>query len=296
MRPVTTLSLLLILGLMPFSNRAEAKPPKATAPPAVAPPEPQGPGDLLVSPGRVVFDMRKRTAALNLSNIGAAEATYRISLVRMEMDEDGRLTEVPLDTASGAVNLPGLIRFSPREVTLGVKEAQTIRLQVRKPADLPTGEYRIHMMFRAVPPTPEAAKEVPQGERPKGLSVKLTPVYGLAIPLIVRQGETSATASLSGLAFDATSRKLSFHMDRQGNQSVFGDLKATWTPRNGKAISVGEATGVAVYVPNATRKMLLPLTALKGSSTYRAGQFKVIFALPPTEGGKLLAEAILDLP
>ncbi|MDP2876102.1 MAG: hypothetical protein Q8O00_07950 [Holophaga sp.] len=289
-----TLSIFLLVGLVPALNRAEAKPPKPVVAPALT--AAQGPGDLLVSPSRVVFDMRKRTAALNLSNIGASEATYRISLVRMEMDEDGGLMEVPLDKTPGAVNLPSLIRFSPREVTLGAKEAQTIRLQVRKPAGLPPGEYRIHMMFRAIPPTAEASKEPIQGERAKGISVKLIPVYGLAIPLIVHQGETSAKTTLTGLTFDSTSPNLRFHLDRQGNQSVFGDLKVTWTPRGGATITVAEASGVAVYVPNTTRKIAMPLAALKGAATYRGGRLKVTFSLPPTEGGKGLGEAILDLP
>jgi hypothetical protein len=232
--------------------------------------------------------------ALNLSNTGASEAIYRIALVRMEMDEDGGLAEKPLDSAPGAVNLPSLIRFSPREVVLAPGESQTLRLQVRKPADLPAGEYRIHMMFRAVPPPPEVPKDA-AAPPPKGISVKLIPLYGLAIPLIVRQGETSAKATLSGLAFDPATHSLHFHLDRTGNQSIYGDLKARWTPRAGAATTVGEITGVAAYVPNPTRKMAMALVSPKDGS-WKGGRLKVTFAAPPLEGGALLAEANLDVP
>jgi P pilus assembly chaperone PapD len=290
----SSLSLLLIAGLHPFCNQLSAAPPKAPATTPVA--TTLGPGDLLVSPSRVVFDMKKRTAALNISNIGAAEATYRISLVRMEMDENGGLAEVALDKSPGTVDLPGLIRYSPREITLRPKEAQTIRLQVRKPASLPAGEYRIHMMFKAIPPTPEAPKESAKADQAKGISVSLIPMYGLAIPVIVRQGETSVKPGLSNLHFDPATRTLTFQLNREGNQSMYGDLKARWTPRKGAAVTVAEATGMAVYVPNPSRKVTLNLTAPKGAATFAAGRLKVTFSQPPTDGGKLLTEAFIDLP
>jgi P pilus assembly chaperone PapD len=291
MRPFsTTLALKLTLALGFLAAQAQVAP--APAPQPVQ----GGAGDLLVAPTRVVFDLRKRSAELNLSNIGSAAATYRISLVRMEMDETGQISEKPLDKSPGAVDLPSLIRFSPREVTLGPQESQTVRLQVRKPAELPAGEYRIHMVFRAIPPAPEAPKEPSKAEPSKGLSIKLVPVYGLAIPVIVRHGETSAKASLSGLDFDPATRALRFHLDRQGNQSVYGDLKATWQPKGGAPETLAEAAGVAVYVPNATRKLALVLAAPKGAASFGPGRLKVTFALPLSEGGTLLAEAFLDLP
>jgi len=292
----SALSLLLATGLHPFCSQLAAAPPKVQVPATPPLVTPQGPGDLLVSPSRVVFDMKKRTAALILSNTGAADATYRISLVRMEMDEKGGLSEVALDKGPGALDLPGLIRFSPREITLRPKESQTIRLQARKPADLPPGEYRIHMMFKAIPATPELPKEAVRSDQAKGISATLIPLYGLAIPVIVRQGVTSVKPGLSNLLFEPATRTLTFQLNREGNQSVYGDLKARWTPRKGTSATVAEATGVAVYVPNASRKMTLTVASLKGASTYTAGRLKVTFSQPPAEGGKLLAEAFLDLP
>jgi hypothetical protein len=274
---------MLAVGALPAQIKSTSTPPSTAG----------GPGDLLVAPARIVFDMRKRTAELNLSNIGFAAATYRISLVRMEMDEEGGIAEKPLDTTPGAVNLPGLIRFSPREVTLGPQESQTVRLQVRKPAELPVGEYRIYMVFRGIPPTPEPPPESGALGPTKGISIKLVPVYSLAIPVIVRQGKTSVKVSLSALAFTPATRTLRFHLNRQGNQSVYGDLKAVWLPRSQ---TVAEATGVAVYVPNSTRKMSMVLDAPKGATVFGPGRLQVTYALPPTEGGALLAEAFLDLP
>lgn len=271
--------------------------PAQVTPGLVSPSTAGGPGDLLVAPARVVFDLRKRTAELNLSNIGFSAATYRISLVRMEMDEDGSIAERPLDAAPGAVNLPALIRFSPREIILGPQDSQTVRVQVRKPADLPIGEYRLYMVFRGVPPAPEPPPETGDAAPHKGIAIKLVPIYSLAIPIIVRHGTTPARVGLSDLTFEPATRTLRFRMNRQGNQSVYGDLKVRWTPRTGASKIVAEATGVAVYVPNATRKLSLVLDApVLRAAALGPGRLSVTYLLPTSEGGALLAEADLDLP
>ena len=82
------LSILLIGGIAAAVS-AQAPPPPPTG----------GIGDLLVAPTRVVFDGRKRSAELNLANIGQARATYRVSLVRMEMDEIGAFMRAGQDSA-----------------------------------------------------------------------------------------------------------------------------------------------------------------------------------------------------
>jgi hypothetical protein len=254
---------------------------------------------LLVAPTRVVFDARKRSAELNLSNIGGARATYRVSLVRMEMDENGGFKERALDP--GTEGLQTLFRFSPREVTLEPRESQTVRVQVRKPAELPAGEYRLHMVLRAVPtPAPitgpmEAPKASPaKADTPKGVSIRLTPVYGIAIPLIVRHGETSAKVAITEPVFGEARRSLRFHLERSGNQSVYGDLKATLIPTSGSPEVLAEATGLAVYTPNASRTVTMALPADRPLPV--GSQIRITYALPSQEGGTLLAEAFLPLP
>ena len=255
--------------------------------PTPAPPLASGPGDLLVAPTRVVFEGRKRSTEVNLSNIGQVRATYRVSLVRMEMDENGAFKELPFDP--GTENLKSLFRFSPREVTLEPQESQTVRIQVRKPAELAAGEYRLHMVFRAVPPTQEAALHE---AAPKGISIKLTPVYGIAIPLIIRHGETAATVSILDPAFDEAANTLRFRLERSGNQSVYGDLQASLLPTHGAPIKLAEAGGLAVYTPNASRRVALPLARSLPSGS----RIRITFAVPPQDGGTLLAESLLTVP
>ena len=251
-----------------------------------------GLGDLLVAPTRLVFEGRKRSAELNLSNIGPARATYRISLVRMEMDEAGGFQERPFD-AQAPESLRALFRFSPREVTLESRESQTVRIQVRKPAELPAGEYRLHMVFRAVPATPEGPGDAPSASA-KGLSIRLTPVYGIAIPLIIRHGATSARMAITEVSLDAARRILHFRLNREGNQSAYGDVKAVLLPPSGREQLLSEAAGLAVYVPNTHRQVTLALAA--GHPLTPGSRIRVTYAQPPMDGGNLLAEATLTIP
>jgi hypothetical protein len=191
-------------------------------------------------------------------------------------------------------SLRGLFRYSPREVTLEARESQTIRIQVRKPAELQAGEYRLHMMFRAIPPTAELATPSTKPAATKGLSIRLTPIYGIAIPVILRHGETSAKVSLTNLNLDANHQNLRLYLERQGNQSVYGDLRVTLLPPSGQPQVLAEVNGLAVYVPNANRRLNLPLP--KDLKWVPGSHLRVAYSLPPTEGGALLAEALLLLP
>ncbi len=267
-------------GFLALSALAQAPPPPADG----------GIGDLLVAPTRVVFEERKRSAELNLSNIGQGRATFRITLVRMEMDETGGIKELPFDP--GTENLRSLFRFSPRQVTLDPRESQTVRIQVRKPAQLPEGEYRLHMTFRAVPsdaPAPQAVAETP-----KGIAIKLTPVYGIAIPLIVRHGKTSASVSITAPTFEAKNGVLRFRLNRSGNQLVYGDLQATLLPAAGAPEVLAEASGLAVYTPNSSRTVSLPIR--KGRSLPPGSRIRIAYTQPVLDGGHLFAETVMTTP
>ncbi|MFN7970844.1 MAG: hypothetical protein U0166_00580 [Acidobacteriota bacterium] len=180
----------------------------------------------------------------------------------MRMSEDGRIGLAEGDPDPAETVAQALVRFSPRQVTLEPGEIQTVRLQLRKPADLAAGEYRIHLVLREVPDVVEP----PGGDTApaSAMSIELTPVYGICIPLIVRQGETEATVSLSNMRLISASAKdaaprLAFTIHRHGNRSVYGDLQATALGPDGKARVIGLQKGLAVYVPNATRNVDMPL-------------------------------------
>src|SRR3954471_1215205 len=132
-----------------------------------------GVGDLLVAPTRIVLDGRKGAEVI-LNNIGEEPATYRISIEFRRMTEDGGLIDVAEPTAEDKA-AADMIVYAPRRVTLAPHQPQAIRIAARPPQGLPDGEYRVHLLFRAVPPpTPVAPAD---NEPARGLRFQLTPIY-----------------------------------------------------------------------------------------------------------------------
>jgi P pilus assembly chaperone PapD len=256
-----------------------------------------GPGDLLIAPTRIVFEGRLRSAELTLVNVGSSTATYRITFVHLRMSAEGGTQEIE---ASGVE--PGerfadeLIRYSPRQVTLEPHAAQTVRMQLRKPEGLEPGEYRSHLLFRAIP---AAGPETKTTEDATAFSVRLTALYGVSIPVIVRHGDTSARATLSDLELvppsgaDATPA-MRFRINRTGNQSLYGNLTVTFVPAGGKASVVGLANGVAVYTPNPVRRAAIALHAPPGV-VLKNGRLHLAYA-KQSKGNETIAEADRPVP
>ncbi len=226
---------------------------------ALTPTAGQAAGDLLVAPTRIVFD-GPRGAEVVLNNIGSETATYRISLELKRMREDGSLEEIAPENATPAEQaMLDMLVYSPRRVTLPPNQPQTIRLGVRPPAGLPDGEYRAHLLFRAVrDPVPAAVD--PGAPAPTGVSISLTPIYGVTIPIIVRQGVLSATALLSNprLESGGGEHALRFDLARTGNRSVYGEVIVE---RPGAAEPLLRARGIAIYAERESRIVTLPLSA-----------------------------------
>ena len=66
-----------------------------------------------------------------------------------------------------------MIVYAPRKVTLAPHEPQAIRIAARAPEGLPDGEYRVHMLFRAIPPATPVTQAA--GEAAEGSAVQADP-------------------------------------------------------------------------------------------------------------------------
>lgn len=213
-------------------------------------------GDLLVAPTRVILDGSRGTEVV-LNNIGSEPATYRISLEIKRMTAEGGLDEIDEASVTPAERAAlDMIVFSPRRVTLPPNQPQVIRVGVRVPDGLAPGEYRAHMLFRAVPDTVPAAAPDPTKPAATGVSIALTPIYGITIPIIVRVGDLGATAKIGNAWVGETKDGPAFEFDlaRTGDRSVYGDIEVT---RPGVAEPLLLARGIAVYPEVGVRKVSL---------------------------------------
>lgn len=264
------------------------------APPASA--------DLMLYPTRIVFDKNQRAAKLELINNGQETATYRIRMVNRRMSEIGEFSAVD-SPLPGEQFADELVRYSPRQVILAPGAGQTVRMSLRKPANLPAGEYRSHLQFDRLPEAKGSTSIDSQRQSGRSgggeIAIRLTALIGATIPVIVRHGETAAHVTLAGLELlkpsTGQAATLAVVLQRSGNRSVYGDLGATFTPQGGTEQEVGKAGGVAVYTPNPLRRAKLALQPPAGLVLAR-GLLRVTFRERPEAGGKLLAEATIELP
>lgn len=256
--------------------------------------------DLMLFPTRVVFDKTQRAAQVELVNQGKTPETYRISLVNRRMGENGEFIAIE-SPGPGEQFADGMVRFSPRQVTIPPGSSQTVRIQLRKPADLPAGEYRSHLQFDRMPdPAGNSSVEALAGNAGSDIGVVLNALVGASIPVIVRHDETSARVSLAALALQpaaatGSETALAFQIQREGNRSVYGDVAVSFTPAGGTPQEVARAGGVAVYVPNPLRRARIPLTLPPGTPL-AGGSLQVTYRERAEAGGRVLAEARLALP
>ncbi len=247
-------------------------------------------GDLLVAPTRIVLDGRRGTEVI-LNNTGTEEATYRISLELRRMNDIGRLDDVPVEDANESEKAAlAIIRFAPRRVTLPPNQPQSIRVGLQPTDDLPDGEYRAHMLFRAIPKAQPVSEAQDAGN---GLKIQLIPIYGVTIPVIVRKGDLTATAALTNvkIAQDDGGPTLQFDLTRKGSRSMFGEIHVT---KPGVAEPLLVAKGIAVYPEVPSRQVLLPFDATLADKMH--GDIVISYFEAPEAGGGLISQVRSVLP
>lgn len=243
-----------------------------------------GIGDLLVAPTRIVLDGR-RGAEIVLNNIGDEPATYRISVEFRRMDQDGGLQDVAEPTATDKATAD-MIVYAPRRITLAPNQPQAIRIAARPPQGLADGEYRVHLLFRAIPPaTPvvQASAAAPE----KGLRFQLTPIYGVTIPVIVRLGNLQATGGIANVRLEkkGTAQAVALDLTRSGSRSTFGEVRVL---KAGVKDPIASQRGVAVYTEIGTRHVSIPLSPdFKGQA---AGPVTVQYVETFDDGSHVIAE------
>ncbi|QUL37287.1 molecular chaperone [Erythrobacter sp. JK5] len=240
-------------------------------------------GDLLVAPTRVILDGSRGTEVI-LSNIGSEEATYRIGLELRRMEENGRLVPVEKAEANATEEAAlGMIRYAPRRITLPPGQPQAVRLAARPGADLPDGEYRVHMSFKAIP-KPRSVTE--QQTQAQGVSIQLIPIYGVTIPIIVRHGRLEAQVAINQpkIVAGENGPELAVTMSRAGDSSVYGELRIT---KPGLDDPIALLRGVAIYPEIGTRELRIQLTEQQAASI--TGQLRFEYREMPEAGGGLIA-------
>lgn len=254
--------------------------------------------NLMVTPTRIVFEERTRTAQVTLMNNGTEQGDFRISFINQNMTDNGQFETVKAGEKGMFAN--SMVRYSPRQITLAPGQSQVVRLMLRKPRALVDGEYRSHLLFQSIPKASKSSIDSAVKSKPDGITVEIIPIVGISIPVIIRHGKLHGDLKLDNARIIPGDEanpapSISVDMHRSGNQSIYGDFRAIFTPNDGgDSLIIALANGVAIYSTNTFRQFSVPISTTDGVSL-KEGKIRIIFL----ESGKdektgLIAETNLQ--
>ena len=229
--------------------------------------------NLLIYPVRVSFDDTERTAELSLTNTSQTTNTYRLSWRENIALPEGGYEEVKKEYASGLRLASPMLRFAPRQVTLKPGERQVIKLALRRPRDLAEGEYRSHLLFKALPSPRE------EGGNSAGTSMKINMTVSFAVPVSVQQGSYDSTVKLeeASLAYypNQNTGSVDVKLSRQGMHSSSGDISAFWKPDGGEERLIAKRADYNLWaeLDEATTELVWAKNAFEPQN----GQLRIVY-------------------
>jgi P pilus assembly chaperone PapD len=244
-----------------------------------------------IIPRKVIMDSRDRSAEVTILNMFDVPGTFRVDVLNHRQNPDGTYTvlDAPLDVH---FNPSTAVRFSPRQFTLPAAGRQTIRISLRKPSELPEGEYRFHLKVLRF--SDEHTPTVDQG---MGIMMKMN--VGVSIPVVVRHGDLSGGAKLENVKLVSAGKtesgkpELQMNVTRTGNQSSIGSLEAIWEPSGySKTEQIGYIDNMNVFTDIPSRMAKLPLSYVpKGAGSIR---LRYVDNANTGSKGTVLDELLLD--
>lgn len=247
--------------------------------------------NLLITPTRVEFSDRDRSAKVSLVNTSKETKTYKIYWREQYQDQNGKY--VPFK--AGEREFPSaarMLRYSPRQVTLKPGERQHVRLGLRRPKDLSEGEYRSHLVFDAQPNKAQLAKKENKG----GIELHLN--LSFSIPVMVREGKVDVQSSVGNVDMVTRERDGKVYtgayidINRGGKFSTFGNVKVFWKDTNSNMERlIGVQNNIAIYPELNMRRLLIGFKEHRKSS----GTMRVIYEGDGEYKGQVFAERTLQI-
>lgn len=217
---------------------------------------------LMLNPVRVLFVDRYRSVKLSVGNPNDQVIPYKVSLVTMRRGADGQLYKPDVETEE-ELFVKSLIRFSPRRAFIDPKTHQIVKLMVRKPQDLPAGEYQTRLQIM---PLEETKTKEQDAEQQAGKSFEIDMIVGVTIPIIIQHGDLHAEVTPLSLAIENLSAVPSglaakVSLERSGDCSAFGDVVVYSSPgsNNSKGKEIGRGRQVAIYLQDDNKDVTIPL-------------------------------------
>ncbi len=213
--------------------------------------------DIMITPIQVVFEGRERFANVTIVNTGNKTNSYELAWVSLRMKDGGGGRYEKAKAPSSTFDLPKHIVFAPKRVTLGAGSKQKIRLALRRPANIPDGDYHAHLKFMPVPSDNSQSEgdNIDKGNPSVGVKV----IVSYSIPVILRSGEVNVISEMGDMVLSRNENTgllvADIPIHRSGsNYSILGSLFVYHIDSNGKENLVGEL-GNAYILPEASNRI-----------------------------------------
>ncbi len=209
----------------------------------------QGENQIMVHPTRIVMEDNTYDE-LRVTNHGPTTVLYRITVIDMEMDENGMLQTISDDEAP-EWSLKPWLRIGPRQFRVGSGRTQRIRLAAPIPRDTPR-EYRSHLLIQAIDTNADSpSSDMRDDEGPIVLNLNM--LYGVAVPVFARTpGLPVSAVKLRDINIERDANtatgKVRLFAEFEGKRSAFGNFSVYYRPDiNSERILLGELNRIAIY-------------------------------------------------
>ncbi|MFT5758383.1 MAG: fimbrial chaperone protein [Alteromonadaceae bacterium] len=232
--------------------------------------------NLLITPTRIEFDQRERSAKVSLVNTSTETKTYKIFWRQQKQLPDGRYQHFTSEEEMRDFpRADSMLRYSPRQVTLKPGERQHIRIAVRRPKGIQDGEYRSHLVFEA-----KANKRDQAAGYNVQPGIKLYVNLAFSIPIIVREGNLHSTATLKNVELitkqvnGSTLLGANITINRNGLHSSFGNLSVYWQDTaSSTEKQIGILNNIAIYTEVDERKVTIGLP----EHSVKSGTLRIVY-------------------
>lgn len=220
---------------------------------------------IMLDPLRVELRNGKRSAKVTVINISKTEPvgfTIRTQILRM--DKEGASSVPQKLTKREAISM-AMFRHSPRTAVIPPGGQQVVRIALRKPQNLPDGEYYAYMdvkpfdVKKRQKATPKASQKTNDSS---GLGLNINMLIGLRIPMVLRVGETSqktSVVSIQKAQNKSGERGFFLTLTREGNQSSYTEV-AIYANIHGEKQLIAHDRRLVTRLPLTSRTAFIPLT------------------------------------
>ncbi len=218
--------------------------------------------DMMISPTRVLMDDEHRAATLILRNPSNGPRSYRLRWEDKRAKADGGYDMI--NEGEAWPSAKGMVRHSPRQITVGPNENQTVRFSWRPPADLPEGEYRSHLLLEVIPDISEPTSTFGTTTTKDGIGVQVHMQMSFSIPVVVRHNTQTPKVSIGDVrVIPATKGKdahLAISFNHAGKASSFGRVVVEMQRDADSPVElIGEYRDLSIYPELDQRKISVAL-------------------------------------